>query len=217
MFTGLIQEVGEIVEINKIGGSIHLRVFAPRCAPDLSISDSVAVNGVCLTVTDRTTDNFIVQAVEETLRKTTLGETKPSGRVNIELAARLSDRLGGHLVQGHVDCVGRVTEVVKQFSSRLVTVEFPGEFARYLIPVGSIAIDGVSLTVASVEQSALTVSLIPHTLENTTFTNLRTEMRVNLEFDLVGKYIERLLHSGTPDQIERGISFEKLKSWGYDV
>jgi riboflavin synthase len=217
MFTGLIQEVGKVRSIKNIGDGIHVDISAPKCATELHIHDSVAINGVCLTVTRRTNRYFSVLAVEETLRKTTLAELHTSALVNLELAVRVNDRLGGHLVQGHVDCVGTVTELVEQTNSRLVTVSFPVEFSRYVIPVGSIAVDGVSLTIASLELHAFTVSLIPHTLENTTFAVLRPGTHVNLEFDLVGKYVERLISSDKTERTESQISVEKLKSWGYDL
>jgi riboflavin synthase len=131
--------------------------------------------------------------------------------VNLELPLRLSDRLGGHLVQGHVDGIGVISSVVKQSSSWLVAVQFPAEFLRYVIPVGSIAIDGISLTVAKLEGSQLTVSVIPHTLANTTLGAARSGERVNLEFDLVGKYVERMVTTSSG----KGLSAEMLAQWGY--
>ncbi len=211
MFTGIIQEVGAIVANEKFGGGVRLSVRGARVSRELAVNDSVAVNGVCQTVVALEGDVFRVEAVEETLRKTTLGDLSAGASVNLELPLRLSDRLGGHLVQGHVDGIGLISSVVKQSSSWLVGVQFPPEFRRYVIPVGSIAIDGISLTVAKLEGNLLTVSVIPHTLANTTLGGARSGGRVNLEFDLVGKYIEQMVASGAGG----GISSQKLAQWGY--
>jgi riboflavin synthase len=211
MFTGIIQEVGSIAAIERFGGGVRLSVRGPRVIRELAVNDSVAVDGVCQTVVGLDGEVFRVEAVEETLRKTTLGDLSAGKAVNLELPLRLNDRLGGHLVLGHVDGVGQMTSVVKQSSSWLVTVQFPPEFRRYVIPVGSIAVDGISLTVAKLEGNLLTVSVIPHTLENTTLGESRPGERVNLEFDLVGKYIEQMVTSGAGG----GISAEKLAQWGY--
>ncbi len=213
MFTGIIQEIGTVAGVVRRAGGIVLSVRAPGSAKELRIDDSVAVNGVCQTVVRCAGDIFEVEAVEETLRKTTLGALDHGSRVNLELALRVGDRLGGHLVQGHVDCVGDVESVEKRPMSWMVRVGFPEPFSRYVIPVGSIAVDGVSLTVAAVERSTFTVSVIPHTLEKTTLVDVGAGRRVNLEFDLVGKYIERLtagrMGSGG------GITEEKLGAWGF--
>jgi riboflavin synthase len=211
MFTGIIQEVGSIAAHERFGGGVRLAVRGPRVARELAVNDSIAVNGVCQTVVALDGEIFRVEAVEETLRKSTLGDLSAGRSVNLELPLRLSDRLGGHLVQGHVDCVGLIASIVKQSSSWLVSVQFPGEFGRYVIPVGSIAIDGISLTVAKLEGDLLTVSVIPHTLATTTLGGARSGGKVNLEYDLVGKYIERMVIAGA-----RGsITAEKLAQWGY--
>lgn len=215
MFTGIIQEVGTVIQTSKVGGGLHITVRAPRASGELRVNDSVSINGVCQTVIKRQGDHFTVEAVEETLKKTTLGDLQVSTQVNLELALRLNDRVGGHLVQGHVDGIGVVRSVVRKESSWLISVEIPAEFTRYVIPVGSIAIDGVSLTVASIQDSLVIVSIIPHTMENTNFGNFEAGTRVNLEFDLVGKYIERL--AGVSTDSTRSLSREKLREWGYDV
>lgn len=217
MFTGIIQEIGKVVHAHKVGGAMHLSIHAPVSACELRANDSVSVNGVCQTVIEKTGTTFKVEAVEETLKKTTLGELIPSSMVNLELPMRLTDRVGGHLVQGHVDGIGVVSSIAEKASSWLITIRIPAEFARYVIPVGSIAIDGVSLTVASVKDLEITVSIIPHTMKKTTFPRLTPGERVNLEFDLIGKYLEKLLSSGTKGDggTENSISMEKLKSWGY--
>ena len=215
MFTGLIQETGNVTSVRRVGGGNHVSIAARRSSRELKVSDSVAVSGVCLTVIEKRAGGFAVEAVEETLRKTTLGGLSKSSRVNLELPMKLDDRIGGHLVLGHVDCFGAVTSVVRRESSRLITIEFPREFGRYVIPVGSIAVDGVSLTIASTEGNRFAVSVIPHTLEMTTLGDVAPGAHVNLEFDLVGKYIERLLGEGKDQKREGGLSREKLAEWGY--
>ncbi len=215
MFTGIIQEVGEVKHARKIGGALRITVSAPGSARELNVHESVSLNGVCQTVVERTEGNFVVEAVEETLRKTTLGELREGSGVNVELPMRLNDRIGGHLVQGHVDGVGTVTSLKVLESSWLVTIEIPREHTRYVVPAGSIAVDGVSLTIASLDESHITVSLIPHTLENTTFNSLRVGSRVNLEFDLLGKYVERLMKGEQAEKASSSITPEKLAEWGY--
>lgn len=213
MFTGIIQEIGTVASVVRKAGGVRLGIKAPGSFRETKVDDSVAVNGVCQTVVSRGDETFEVEAVEETLKKTTLGKLQASDRVNIELSLRMGDRLGGHLVQGHVDCVGEIVGVEKKPMSWLVRVAYPAEFARYLVPVGSVAVDGISLTVAAVEGSEFRISVIPHTLERTTLSRVRAGISVNLEFDIVGKYIERLVLRGG----EKGgeISLEKLAGWGY--
>ncbi len=213
MFTGIIQEVASVLSVKRKGGGVLLTIRAPGSAPEIHINDSVSVNGVCQTVVSTTGDDFEVEAVEETLRKTTLGALRGADRVNVELAVRLNDRLGGHLVQGHVDCVGHLTGLEKKAMSWVMRISYPVEFARYLIPVGSIAVDGVSLTVASLVGSEFEISVIPHTLKNTTFSDVRTGRAVNLEFDLIGKYVERMMLKG--GEKGSGITLEKLTGWGF--
>ena len=218
MFTGIITELGVVRAVRSIGEAISLELSAPRSAAELAERDSIAVNGVCLTVVEKSEGWFRAEAVEETLRKTTLGELRASGRVNLELPMRISDRLGGHLVLGHVDCVGRVASVETRASSWLFAIEYPPEHARYLIPVGSIAVDGVSLTIADLREHSFVVSIIPYTYEHTRFSEYSGGSRVNLEFDVLGKYVERLLKHGVQPQGEAGgVSEEKLRAWGYNV
>ncbi len=215
MFTGIIQEVGKVAGIAHARSGVCLSIAAPVCAAELQMNDSVAVNGVCQTVIEKEGSVFKVEAVEETLSKTTLGELHASELVNIELPLRLSDRLGGHLVAGHVDTVGIVRGVKRMPGSSLITVEFPASFRRYLIPVGSIAIDGISLTIAALKETEFIVSIIPHTMEKTTITRVAPGSRVNLEFDLVGKYLESIFMSnGKGSSV---LSPGKLREWGYEA
>jgi len=216
VFTGIIEEIGTIDQLRKEGGGIRITVFARSSSPQLQVNDSVAISGVCQTVVARTSTTFTVVAVEETLKKTTFEELRSGDSVNLELPLRMGSRLGGHLVLGHVDCVGTVVDTEERETSRLVGVEVPAGMEKYLIPVGSIAIDGISLTVASIEGRKFIVSLIPHTLGKTTISRAQPGTHVNLEFDVLGKYVERLLVTGRSDSTKvSDLTLEKLRSWGF--
>ena len=193
MFTGLVEEQGEVTEVTETGVGLDLVITGDRVLEDLAIDHSIAVNGCCQTVVAVEGKSFRVTAIPETLRKTTLGTLRSGDRVNLERAVRIGDRLGGHLVQGHVDTVGRVERIDEGDGERLVTISYPEEHASLVIPIGSIVIDGVSLTVARKEETTLTVAIIPHTWNLTTFGSLEEGDPVNLEFDMIGKYIRNLL------------------------
>ncbi len=192
MFTGLIQEIGLVKRAVREKGVLRLAIEAPKVSRELRVNDSVAVSGVCLTVVALAVPLFEVEVVEETLRKTTLSGWQAGQRVNLEPCVRLSDRLGGHLVQGHVDAVARVAGIRYQQGGVLLTLKLPPPLMKYVIPRGSIAVDGVSLTVARLNDNQVAISLIPHTLEHTTLSDLKPGDAVNIEVDLVGKYVERL-------------------------
>ncbi len=192
MFTGLIEEQGEIKSIRKAGGGRRITVKAKKIMDDLKIDDSVALNGVCQTVVSRSADTFEVEAVEETILKTTLGDMKPGQKLNLERAARLGDRMGGHLVQGHADCTGSVVSIEALATAKLIWISYPEKFSNYIVSEGSICIDGVSLTTAREEKSRFMVSIIPHTWQMTTLKDLKPGLKVNLEFDIIGKYIEKI-------------------------
>ena len=217
MFTGIIGEIGRVAGVIREGGGIRLTVEAPTSAAELRVNDSVSVNGACQTVVAQSARTFTVQAVEETLSKTTLGEFELGTEVNLELPVRLNERLGGHLVLGHVDCVGTVTGVEVKESSRMVRISFPAPFAKYLIPVGSIAVDGISLTVASAGKDEFAVAVIPHTLSKTTLSRARKGMRVNLEFDVIGKYVERLAGAEKTAPPPALLTADRLREWGYNI
>lgn len=201
MFTGLIEEVGIITAVESRGGARRFTVSARSVLDDLSIDDSVAVSGVCLTVVSLSKKHFQVEAVAETLRKTTLESWQTGRRVNLERSLRMADRLGGHLVQGHVDGVASVTEIRPQAGGRLTSFAIPEHLTKYVISEGSIAIDGVSLTVARLHQTIVTISLIPHTLQKTTLSELQVGSQVNVEVDLIGKYIAKLMDSADSEKI----------------
>jgi riboflavin synthase len=190
MFTGIIEELGRIVSATPLEGGSRLSVsssFAGELQPD----QSVAINGACQTVVRADDATFDVVAVEETLAKTTLGSLTAGDRVNLERAVRPDQRLDGHLVQGHVDATGTIEASDVLADSRLFRISYAPSFARYLIPVGSIAVDGMSLTVARLVDDVFTVSIIPHTYERTNVSTWEAGRRVNLEFDLIGKYVAR--------------------------
>ncbi|MBK5220698.1 MAG: riboflavin synthase [Thermoleophilia bacterium] len=192
MFTGLIQDVGTIERLDADGAGARLRI-ATALGAEIRLGDSVAVNGVCLTATAADDTGFETEAMNQTLEVTALGAVEAGGKVNLELAMRASDRLGGHIVQGHVDGVGTVLETREDGFARRLRVSLPPELVRYAIDKGSIALAGVSLTVAELGDDWIEVSLIPETLERTTLGELQAGSKLNVECDMVAKYVERLL------------------------
>ncbi|RMH73408.1 MAG: riboflavin synthase [Gemmatimonadetes bacterium] len=211
MFTGLVEEVGMVQHVQPQGGSRRITISARAVLEDLQIDNSINVNGACQTVIERQATTFTVQAVEETLQKTTLGNLRPGSRVNLERALAVGDRFGGHIVAGHVDCVGTVVERRERASSTLFSIRIDPKWMRYVVEQGSITVDGVSLTIAHLTPEQFTVSLIPYTLDQTTLGQLHIRDQVNIEVDILGKYIERLL--GTPKS--QTLTLEKLKTLGY--
>jgi riboflavin synthase len=200
MFTGLVEEVGTIAAIGHVDGGLRVGIQTTVVQEGLAIGDSVAVNGACLTAVEIHPNGFVIDAVAETLRRTTLGSAQPSDRVNLERAVAVGTRLGGHLVQGHIDGTGRVSEVTPEGEGLLFRIDVAPELLRYVVEKGSICVDGVSLTVASRDQTGLTIALIPHTIEMTTLGIDRIDSQVNLEVDLVAKYIEAFV---APYQVPR--------------
>ena len=192
MFTGLIADLGGLVEIEQDADGAVLRISS-RLADDLRTGDSVAVNGVCLTATRVGGGRFSVQAMNETLERSSLGRLSKGDKVNLELALRAKDRLGGHIVQGHVDGTTEILELHEEGFSRVMRLSLPDGLARYLVTKGSVAIDGVSLTISSLGEDWFEVSLIPETLERTNLGRLRPGAPVNIEVDVLAKHVERLL------------------------
>jgi riboflavin synthase len=193
MFTGLVEDLGRIVEAKRTGDGARLRVETALAA-QIGVGDSVAVNGVCLTATEVEDGSFTTDVMNETLVHSSLAEAGPGGPVNLELAMRPTDRLGGHIVQGHVDGTGTVAAITPDGFARRVTIA-PGapRLLRYLVHKGSITVDGVSLTVAGIDDRSFTVSLIPETLERTNLGHAAIGATVNLEVDVLAKYVERLM------------------------
>ena len=193
MFTGLIEEIGNVVALHADGGSSRLEVAAPGIRASVQPGDSVAVNGCCLTLSTPREDTLGFDLLGETLQRTNLGALAAGSRVNIERALGAGARLGGHFVQGHVDCAAAIIALHEKGADLRLEVELPAEFARYVASKGSIALDGISLTVAEVLPRSFVVWIIPHTRAQTNLSAARVGDRVNLEFDILAKYVERML------------------------
>ena len=193
MFTGIVREQGQVVSAEAGGAGVRLVVDAPVTAGAVAVGDSVSISGVCLTVTAAANGSLAFDVVHETLNRTAFGDLAPGTPVNVEPALRAGDPLGGHYVQGHVDGVGRIRRIDPEGDGRRVWIDPPSELERYLVEKGSVAIDGVSLTVAQLDESGFAVALIPHTLAVTTLGGLAAEDLVNLEVDVLAKYVERLV------------------------
>jgi riboflavin synthase len=193
MFTGIIEELGKVRDIEQRGENARLVVEAHTVIEDTKHGDSIAVNGVCLTALDIQRDSFAADVSEETLARSTLGNLRPGTPVNLERAVTPATRLGGHIVQGHVDARGRFASVEDHGESWTVRVAFPKEIARYLVFKGSVTVEGISLTIANLTEDYFEVAIIPKTWEVTNLSHLKAGDGVNLEVDVIGKYVERLL------------------------
>ena len=193
MFTGLIQEVGTIVSVIQNTEGKEFIIKAPSLIKEIQIDDSVATNGCCLTATQIKGDTFKVQAVHMTLQKTSVGMLKSGDKVNLELSLRPNDRLGGHFVQGHVNAMGQIKQIKMTGENWEIEVSIPPKLRKYMISEGSICLDGISLTIAKLTPSSLTVAIIPHTLEKTTLGTKKVGDHLNLEVDMIAKYIENFL------------------------
>jgi len=211
MFTGIIEEMGAVKALRREAGAARLALNASKVLEGTAIGDSICVNGVCLTVVDLGTGEFSADVAVETLKVTNLGDLKAGSRVNLERALQLSARIGGHLVSGHVDAVGRVREKREEGNGWRIFIDAPETVLRYVIKKGSIAIDGISLTIADVDRSGFAIAMIPHTAKLTTLGYKSAGDSVNLESDIIGKYVERLLGGRT----EVGMSLEALKKSGF--
>ncbi len=196
MFTGLIEAVGTLREMQRSASGGRVTVATGLPLADVKVGDSIAVNGACLTVTALGPGYFCADVSMETLERTTLGVLTAGAAVNLERALRLGDRLGGHLVTGHIDGIARITERVRQGNAWRISCRLDPSLARLLVAKGSVALDGISLTVNDVSDDSFTVMVIPHTLEQTTLARCQVGGRVNIETDLIGKYVARLLGTG---------------------
>ena len=212
MFTGLVEGMGEITGSSRQAEGLKLTVSLPFPASELAMGDSVAVAGACLTVVEIDSKAAAFEVSPETLARTTLALKKVGDRVNLERALKLGDRLGGHLVTGHVDGKGSLKERREGADHSQLKIEMPGALSRYVIEKGSIAIDGVSLTVNTCQGNTFTVNIIPHTAQKTTLANLRVGDRVNLETDIIGKYVEKLLGAKSENS---GVTAELLARHGF--
>ena len=213
MFTGIIEEIGTVKEVRHGHRSAVVTISAEKVLSGTSIGDSIAVNGVCLTVIAMDDDSFSADATPETISRSSLGQMHRGSRVNLERAMAADGRFGGHIVMGHIDGTGKVSRVIKDDNSVLLSIEAAPELMRYIIEKGSIAIDGISLTVAEVWESGFTVSVIPHTASATTIGWMVAGTTVNLETDIIGKYAEKFL---MPEKRSRkGITAEMLSEYGF--
>ena len=216
IFTGIIEELGAVKNINRAAHSFQISIGADKVLEDVKIGDSIAVNGVCLTVISYSPTHFVADVMPETLNKTNLRELKGGSRVNLERALSLGTRLGGHLVQGHVDAVGTILQKEKLDIAIIFRIKAPPEVLKYTVAKGSIAIDGISLTVVDVFADSFTVSLIPHTARHTTLGYKEPGTTVNLESDIIGRYVEKLLGNNTDTTSEKsGLSASFLAENGF--
>ncbi|WP_395143269.1 riboflavin synthase [Armatimonas sp.] len=214
MFTGIVEAVGKIVALDSGRDSVRLGVSAARIAEDVSIGDSVAVNGVCLTVVEIAAPQLTFEAVYETLRRTTLGQRRVGDPVNLERALLTNGRFGGHIVQGHIDGTGRIASIRPVGDSWFVYIEASQDLLRYVVTKGSVCIDGISLTVMDADDKAFSLSIIPHTWENTTLKDRHAGDSVNIETDIIGKYVEKLMGGWAPGG-GRGVTLDLLSRSGY--
>ena len=211
MFTGIIEELGTVERV----GAGRITVRAQRVLEGTRLGDSIAVNGVCLTVTHLTGAGFTADVMPETLRRSSLGQLRPGSRVNLERAMAADGRFGGHIVSGHIDGTGRIAATRRDDNAVWYTVETPAPLLRYIVEKGSITIDGISLTVAAVEQDRFSVSLIPHTAQVTILGEKGPGDTVNLETDIIGKYVEKLLRPAPEPTGSRGVTLEFLAENGF--
>ena len=208
MFTGIVEELGKIQEIETRSSGMRFTISAKLVMDDLNIGDSISINGVCLTVTEKKEKEFSLDLVPETLDKSNLGELIEGNYVNLERAMQASDRFGGHILQGHVETLGVILDKQQQEDNAVISVGLDPEWMRYCIPKGSIALDGISLTIANIEANIVEIALIPHTLENTTLGLKSKSDTLNIETDIIGKYVERLL-SFDADESEMDVGILK--------
>ncbi len=193
MFTGLIESQGVITRLERVSGGAQMEVYAPEFGRDMAIGDSIAVDGVCLTVVKFIRGAFVADVSEETMAKSTLGQLVQGGKVNLERAVRLSDRLGGHLVTGHIDGVGRLLLRHPSGNSTVYQFQIPRALLDYVVPKGSIAIDGISLTVAQIKGESIAAAVVPHTEASTTLREKAIGAPVNVEVDMMAKYVKRFV------------------------
>jgi len=210
MFTGLVEEVGTLKRAIPNQDGKELQISASRILEDVKMGDSIAIDGVCLSVTSFTNNSFNVQAVHETLRKSTLGNLKSSSKINLERAMSANGRFGGHIVQGHVDGTGSISVINQYQNSAEIEIALPRDLMKYIVPKGSITISGISLTVAEKHDTSIKIAVIPITFQDTNLADKKIGDKVNIETDLFAKYIENFMENKNALDIQT-----KMKSWGY--
>lgn len=215
MFTGLVEEIGVVQSVKKSAKSARITIKAEKVLEDIKIGDSISTNGVCLTATEFDAKSFTVDVMAETMRRSNLKNLQPGEEVNLERALKVGDRLGGHIVSGHIDGIGTIVSFENEDNAVWITISADAEILKYIVQKGSIAIDGVSLTVAYVDEKVFKVSIIPHTKDVTTLLRKKAGAEVNLECDIVGKYIEKLMGAKEQAPKHQGISFNFLSEHGF--
>lgn len=218
MFTGIVEEIGRVQSVRPSGNAIHLAIRASKIIKDVKLGDSIAVNGVCLTVTRFTDSGFEADVVPETMRKTSLRTLGVGSPVNLEAAMQAGGRFGGHIVSGHIDGVGMIASSTKEDIAKVLRIEAPPEVMKYVVPKGSITIDGISLTVMDRDAAGFRVSIIPHTEQVTILGYKQTGDPVNLECDMIGKYVEQFLNirfGESPQSNKPGLSMNDLQKYGF--
>jgi len=213
VFTGLVEEIGQVRRVARQGDFQRMEVSAQKVLESIAIGDSVNIDGACQTVVAFDAHSFSVETVAETLARTTLGQFQSGRNVNLERALRLGDRLGGHIVQGHVDDVGHIATIKQDQGEWRIRIAAPEQLRSYIATKGSITVDGTSLTVAEVDAGGFTIAVIPHTFDNTVLSQRRAGDEVNLEVDVIARYLERLLNTGSAPRA--GLSFDELREMGY--
>ncbi|OFI06294.1 riboflavin synthase [Clostridium acetireducens DSM 10703] len=215
MFTGLVEEIGEIININTGANSAKITIKGKVILENVKLGDSIAVNGVCLTVVNFTSNSFTVDVMPETMRKSSLRNISKKSLVNLERALKLDSRLGGHIVSGHIDCIGEITSIVKEDIATWITIKPPEEFLKYIVQKGSVALDGVSLTVAEVGKDYFKVSIIPHTKGVTILSYKKVGDIINIECDVLAKYVEKLLFKKPEENKKSGVTMDMLIKNGF--
>ena len=215
MFTGLIEEIGRVDSIIKSTKAARITIKAGKVLEDVKLGDSICTNGVCLTVTYFDGEKFTVDAMAETMRRSNLGSLSKGDEVNLERALRLSDRLGGHIVSGHIDGLGKIENYIKEDNAVWITISTEPDLLKYIVQKGSITIDGVSLTVAYIDEENFKVSIIPHTKDATTLLHKNIGAMVNLECDMIGKYIEKFIKYKDEPSAKKEIDLDFLSRNGF--
>ncbi len=218
MFTGIVEETGTVEGLRRNGVSFSMSIKAKKIMDDVKVGDSIAVNGICLTATDVHPDGFTVDVMPETVRRTSLENLRAGDRVNLERALRPDTRLGGHIVSGHIDGTGTIRDIKNEENATWITISASESILKYIVEKGSVAIDGISLTVAYVDSECFKVSVIPHTKNETTILEKKKGDTVNLENDIIGKYVEKLLRPSGSDGKSKtgsGLTMDKLGEYGF--
>ncbi|MCT4594296.1 MAG: riboflavin synthase [Anaeromicrobium sp.] len=211
MFTGLVEEIGRVKNISKDNKGAHIVIKSEKILEDVKLGDSISTNGVCLTVTSFSKYEFTAYAMPETMNKTNLSLLKSNDLVNLERALKLGDRLGGHMVSGHVDGLGKIINIRDDSNARIFEIEVESNLTKYIVNKGSICVDGISLTVVDTKEKRFSVSIIPHTKEETTLYTRKIGHRVNIECDFLGKYVEKALNHANKSNIDE--SFLRLNGF----